>query len=80
MKVLVEVGPNLHLFDAVAVSIEGNEIDITLPTLELVVVETSEEVASYVKNQLKKMSKPIYINADRIKFSHVLLTVEVEEK
>jgi len=78
MKVLVEVGPNLHFFEAVAVSIEGNEINITLPTLELAVIEASKDMVDYVKKQLADGGEPVYIRADEIRFSHVALVVYVE--
>jgi len=78
MKVLVEVGHDLHLFEAVAVSLEGQEVSITLPTLEIATAEVSEEMADYARLQLEQGNETIHIKADKIRFSHVIVVTTQE--
>lgn len=78
MKVLVEVGPDLHLFEAVAVSLEGQEVSITLPTLEIATVEVSKDMADYVRLQIEQENDKIILKADKITFTHVLVATTRE--
>lgn len=80
MKVVVEAGSNLHVFEAIAVSIEEQEINISLANHEIViVVPISKDERKAVIEQILDGDESVYIKASEIRFSHTLVVVDVGE-
>ncbi len=78
MRVIVEVGHDLHFFEAIAISVEGQEITISLPDHELAIVPvTDEEERKRVIAQIKDLREPVYIKAKTIRYTHIAVIVEV---